>query len=365
MLCFSAAERAVAVDPAFAQAGAAIKQRTGDAAPNAAGANAPAGPARKPPAAERPIARLGDEVITIGDVEPDVAFQVYRQRLETYTLLVRAVNDLVERRLLEREANRRGITVEELERALQEEAEPATPADVDAYLAKNPSAAAGPKGRDRAAYYLTEQRRIQARLDFVNALRDRARFKMILKPPEQPRVAVSVEGAPARGPADAPLTVVHFASFTSQHSAASAEQIRRLERELPGKVRLLHRSLPREHDDVGLAAAQLAAEAQEKGKFWELHDRLFELGGNVKTADLDRVASELGIPPVRPGDTCYLESIKRDADEARRIGIETEPVIFVNGRYFSPTFPYEQLRQLAADELGEGTPTRRAGKPRE
>jgi hypothetical protein len=83
-----------------------------------------------------------------------------------------------------------------------------------------------------------------------------------------------------------------------------------------------------------------------------VHDRLFELRGNVKVADLERVASELGIPAVHPGDTCYLESIKRDADEAHRIGVNEEPVIFVNGRYFSAKFPYAELRALVTSELG-------------
>src|SRR6185369_881102 len=265
--------------------------------------------------------------------------------------------------LLAAEAERRGVSLEELNRLLVEEAEPASPADIDAYLAKNPAAAGDANARERAAYYLTEQRRIQTRLDFVNALREHAHFKMLLKPPEQPRVAVSTAGAPARGPDDAPVVVVHFASFTSEPSAAAAEQIKRLERELPGRIRSVHRSLPREKDEVGLAAAQLAAEAQEKGKFWEVHDRLFELRGNVKVVDLERVASELGIPPVHPGDTCYLESIKRDADEAHRIGVKEEPVMFEKWRYFSAKFPYAELRALVTSELAETAEPASAARP--
>ena len=305
--------------------------------------------------ADKPIAKLGGKSITFADIDPATAFQVYRQKVDTYTLLVRAVNDLVERRLLAAEAERRGISPEELNRMLEEEAEPVTPADVDAYLAKNPAAAEEADARERAAYYLTEQRRNQTRLDIVNALRDRANFKMLLMPPEQPRTPVSTAHAPARGPEDAPVVLVHFASFTSKRSAVSAEQIRRLTRELPGRIRWLHRSLPAEEDDVSLASAQLASEAEDKGKFWEVHDRLFELGGAVKATDLERIAEDLDLPPVRPGDTSHLESIKRDADEAKRVGVAEEPVIFVNGRYFGPTFPYVELRALVASEIGEAS----------
>jgi protein-disulfide isomerase len=304
--------------------------------------------------ADKPLAKLGDQTITFADLDPVTALRIYRQRAETYALFVRAVNDVVERRLLAAEAKRRGVSPKELDRMLDADVEPVTPADVDAYLAANP-VDAEPDARERAATYLTEQRRNKTRLDIVAALREREHFKMLLPPPVPPRVEISTANAPARGPADAPVVLVHFASFTSQRSAVSAEQIRRLVREMPERIRWVHRSLIRANDEVSLAAAELAAEAADKGKFWDVHDRLFELGGSVKAADLERVAQELGLSPMRPGVARYRASIERDAAEARRAGVDEEPVIFVNGRYFGPSSPYVELRALVTSELGEAS----------
>ena len=100
-------------------------------------------------APDQPIAKIGDEVITLDVIQPDIAFQVYRQQLDIYLLIESAMKDLVERRLLEGEATRRGISTEELLQVVQGAAKPATEADVDAYLASTPQAAKEPNARER------------------------------------------------------------------------------------------------------------------------------------------------------------------------------------------------------------------------
>jgi hypothetical protein len=94
--------------------------------------------------------------------------------------------------------------LEELERLLEREVEAPSPADVDAYLAQNPAAASAPDARARAADYLTEQRRIQTRVDLLAALRHEAHFKMLLVPPREPSADSGREPARRALPAENP-----------------------------------------------------------------------------------------------------------------------------------------------------------------
>lgn len=320
----------------------------------AGGESVPAGQAQGPAA---PIARLDGEPISLEDVQAEIAFQIYRRQVDIYSLLKRATEELVEQRLLAREASRRGLTVEELLRT--ETASDATPVrdeEIDAYIAEHADAAAQPNARERIRYYLNETRKIDRRLQMLADLRKHANFEFLLRPPQQPRVHLSVEGAPARGPAGAPVTLVHFATFSSPRSARSFGYIERLREEFPGKLRWIHRHFPNERDEVGLMAAQLATQAHRKGRFWPLHDRLFALEGRLSPRDLERIASEFDLRPVAPGDTVDLDGVKRDIDAGVHAGITNEPVLFVNGRYFSGTFPYENLRTLVEEELGGAPP---------
>ena len=302
---------------------------------------------------DRPLARLNGEPIMLDDVLPEIAFQVYRRRLDAYLLLRRSIDELVEKRLLAAEAERRGVSVAALlAREVDAASEPAASTDVDAYLREHPEAADQPGARERVKHYLTEKRRIERRLAFLADLRKNVEFELLLQAPQQPRVRIDTTGIPSRGPADAPVTLLSLASFGSPRSARANESIRRLLVARPGKIRELFVALPSQHDETGLLAAQLAAAASAAGRFWEFHDRVFALGGRVRPEDLHEIAADLELADIEPGSTVHLGEVKRGIDRASRLGVEREPVMFVNGRYFSPTFPFENLLALVDEELG-------------
>jgi hypothetical protein len=305
-----------------------------------------------------PIARLDGKPIYREDVAPAVAFQVYRRQLDIYSLLKRETEEIVDRHLLARAAERQGISEADLlRREIGDRVEPVTDQDIQAYIAEQPEGTTvGPRERPRVAYYLSETRRIERRLAYMEDLREKSSFEFLLEPPAEPRTRVDVEGAPARGAPLAPVTLVHFATFSSPLSARSAEYLRRLDREFEGRLRWVHRHFLNPHDEVGLLAAELAVRAQEKGRFWEIHDRFFELGGTLGEDDLRRIVEKAGFEPailesVRT-DPSYLARVKRDIDAGLKAGVKREPVVYVNGRYFSATFPYEKLRGLIVEELG-------------
>ncbi|MFQ5457171.1 MAG: thioredoxin domain-containing protein [Myxococcota bacterium] len=309
-----------------------------------------------------PIARLGDQSIYRDDVAPAVAYQVYQHEVDIYLLLKAQTEALIADRVLALEAERRGMTVEALlAREVNDKVSAATGADVDAYLAEHPrEAVGGEEGRSRVAYFLTATRREEKKLALLKDLRARAGYTFLLAPPEAPRTRVDVEGAPARGPADAPVTLVHFATFTSKTSVASNDYIQRLVETFPNKIRQVYRNFPNPRNETGLLAAELAAAAQEAGVFWEAHDRLFAREAQLDEKNMLEIAREIGVPEEALRqigiDARYLKAVKRDIDAGLKAGVRREPVIYVNGRYFSGTFPYARLRQLVAEELGVVAP---------
>lgn len=316
-----------------------------------------------------PIARIGDELIYRDDVAPSVAYQVYRREVDIYSLLRSETEDLVDERLLAREAERRGVSVDDLLRTeVDEKAEPATDADVDAYLAEHPEeGAGGAQARARIKYFLSETRREARRLALTQKLREGAGFEFLLPPPAPPRTRIDTEGVPARGPADAPVTLVHFATFTSPLSIRSVGYIRRLLEEFPGQIRWVHFHFLNPHDETGLLAAEFAEAAQERGVFWEVHDALFALDGKIDQKKMLAIARSAGIPDDTMRqvgiDAKYLKAVKKDIDTGLRAGVRREPVIYVNGRYFSSTFPYAQLRRIVAEELGKAPPATEVPEP--
>lgn len=306
-----------------------------------------------------PLARLGDEVITREQVAPDVAFRIYRLRVDIHSLLAQETERVVEERLLAREAARRDTTPEALLEEAMSSAEPVHEDDVDDWLAEHPGEGRGPPDRVRARVrlFLEERRRIEKRLALMERLRAEADYVWLLAPPEPPRIRLEVGDAPARGPADAPVTIFHFASFASEPSLRSAKKLQRLRDEFPGRLRLVHRSFLAPRDEAGLLAAQLSVVADRKGRFWDFHDAVFAREAALDEVSLEAAARAAGLAGVdlealeAGAEASTLRRVREDQEAGNRAGVPREPTLFVNGRYASGFAPYEELRSLVRQEL--------------
>jgi protein-disulfide isomerase len=264
---------------------------------------------------------------------------------------------LVNQKLLGAEASRRGLSVSELLRKeVDEKVKPVDEKEVDQYLATHPEdASKDPQQRNKIKFYLNQKALIQRRLDYMTSLREKADYKFLLKPPERPRTKIVIEGEPWRGNADAPVTLVHFADLTSKLSAESVERIRKLLSEFPDKIKWVHRNYFRIQDEKALLAAELGEAAYEQGIFWNFHDLMFSRKGDMKMENIKKMGDEIGLDKKKFDEGQkkgnYLLKVKEDLGYAARIGAENPAVIFVNGFYFSGTFPYEDLKKLVEQEL--------------
>jgi protein-disulfide isomerase len=319
------------------------------------------------PREEEVIAILDGKPITLAEAEERVAFQVYRLRGNIYYLLKREVEQIVNQKRLTAEAARRKLTIDELLRKeVDEKVPPIDEKEVDNYLAEHPAdAGKGPQRRVRIRTYLTQKARSQRKLDFFASLREKSNFKFLLSPPQRPRTKIDVKNEPWRGNSEAPLTLVHFASFSDTLCSHSVKMIQRIINEHPNRIKWVHRNFFRINDEKALTAARMAEAAYEQEKFWDFHDMLFAFEGQFEMDDITQVIGKLGLnkEQIEAGkEDRFLLKVKEDIRAAKRAGVTTVPVIFVNGLYFSPTFPYEELSVLVNNELDRFAPSLKPAK---
>lgn len=145
---------------------------------------------------------------------------------------------------------------------------------------------------------------------------------------------VPLGGAPADGPADAPITIVYWSDYACGYCYRVQATLDTLNRMYPGQLRWVHRTLPLDADETIGAEAALAASAQ--GQFRPMNDRLYALAGRVDRAGVELVARELGLDMVRfraDLDThTHRAQIAADTADARGLGVSGTPTFFVNGR---------------------------------
>jgi protein-disulfide isomerase len=120
-------------------------------------------------------------------------------------------------------------------------------------------------------------------------------------------------------------------------------------------VRLVFRDYPLPFHKEAAKAAEAAHCAQEQGKFWEMHDKLFANQKALAVADLTRYAHELGFEA--PAFEECLGSGKHEATwrksmtQAESYGVSSTPMLFINGRVAGGAVPFDALDETVQEEL--------------
>jgi protein-disulfide isomerase len=143
-----------------------------------------------------------------------------------------------------------------------------------------------------------------------------------------------------RGPRDAALTLIEYGDFQCPYCARAHAALTGLGGQLGaevGGIRLVFRHLPLvEVHPLAEMAAQAAEAAGAQGKFWEMHDSLFERQRQVEEPeDLAGLAASLGLDSARFGadlpDPRLRARVQADLERARHDGAHKTPAFFING----------------------------------
>jgi protein-disulfide isomerase len=154
-----------------------------------------------------------------------------------------------------------------------------------------------------------------------------------------PNVAqVAVADSPARGPANAPVTIMIWSDFECPHCRASLPLVEHVFDRYAPNVRLVHKFYPLRQHTHAEAAARAAIAAQNQGRYWEMEKTLFAHQEEQGDADLERYAQQLGLDMRRWKADLSADRtgkiLERDHADAERAGLSGTPFILVNGRIF-------------------------------
>jgi len=174
------------------------------------------------------------------------------------------------------------------------------------------------------------------------------------------RIDIDLAGAPARGPADALITIVEFGDFRCPYCRRAAPTLDRVLAQYPTEVRHVFKYFPIVSEDSGRAA--LAAEAAHRqGRFWDFRTELYALTSRpLLERELQLRAEAIGMDPDQFSADLRSASaeqrVNQDLAEAHRLGLRGTPAFFVNGRALRGAQPFSVFEALIAEELAEALP---------
>jgi protein-disulfide isomerase len=163
---------------------------------------------------------------------------------------------------------------------------------------------------------------------------------------------------------DARVLVTVFSDFQCPVCRRSADPIKQLVLDFPGKVKVVFRHNALEMHGRSQPAAVAALAAQRQGKFWQFHDKLFETGRLDDAGLLDH-ARAIGLDVAKfqsdLADGQLVEWVRNESKMAESLGASGTPAFFVNGQRQVGWGSYMALKSMVAREIAAGDALVQAG----
>jgi protein-disulfide isomerase len=302
------------------------------------------------------LATVGGQPITEDDLLPSVASKLISLRNLEYQMKKQALDNLIDQKLLEAEAKRKGISADKfLEQEVDTKVAEPTDAELNAYYLAQKAELNRPLNEAKAQLEpsLKQAKVQQARQAFYAHLREQAKVVVLLSPP---RVEVSVDPARVRGNPKAKVMIVEFSDFQCPYCGGVQATLQSVLAKHPDTVALAYRDMPMSKiHPLARKAAEAARCAGEQGKFWEYHDLLFAdqskldqdgLMNKARTLKLDGQQFESCL-----GSEKFKAQIQQDSQDGMRAGVSGTPGFFINGIFLSGSQPESAFENLVQEQL--------------
>ena len=317
--------------------------------PAAGAASAPVAPASS--GGGQVVAKIGGQTITMDDLDKKAGREIFEIRERT-------LDNMIAEQLLEGEAKKANQTIEQWVRAEAERRVPmVSEQEAEAFFTQNQARIPQFQGKtfadakDMVMQGLTQQKRGEEISKIVEELKKTNGVEVML---EAPRVVVKAEG-PAKGPENAPVTIVEFSDFQCPYCSKAAATVHEVLKAYDGKVRVVFRDYPLPFHKDAAKASEAAHCADEQGKFWEMHDWMFANQSGLAVDNLKAQAGTLGLDTAKFNECLdsgkFAKVVETNTADGKEAGVTGTPAFFVNGVFLNGAVPMDKFKEAIDKEL--------------
>jgi protein-disulfide isomerase len=299
-------------------------------------------------------ARLGDETISVAELDAWIRDDLFKRASQTETdlfeLRTQSLDRMATEQVLEQAAAARNQSTEDHVIAEVNAQGEISDEEIAAFYDERKDSMPGTL--EELTPQIREYLRMVRGAEYAKKLRTETGFTILL---EQPRIEMAADG-PSRGPDDAAVTIIEFSDFQCPFCSRALPVIDEILERYPNDVRIVYRHLPLDRiHSRARPAAEASLCADDQGKFWPYHDQVFTNAKTLTDEDLKRFAEAAELD-VAAFEQCvaarsFKQKVQQDVDAAAAAGISSTPAFLVNGILLGGAKPVEQFVTIIDAEL--------------
>lgn len=311
-----------------------------------------------PAGASRPLARIGDVVLTEDQLREELGAEIAHLEKRLYTLKKYWVDGKTREMLFDKAARDAGLSRTEWEaREIDRKTAPPDEARTRKLVSQFTKPGVDSAEASKLAFEAVLKENREKRRDAVHQeLAKKTRIEMLVEKPVTRRIEVAYGPQdPVHGNDKAPVTIVEFTDFQCPYCKRAIETLERVREAYPNEVKIVARQFPLPGHDRARPAAEAALCANEQGRYWEYRQRLFSDQKKLSDADLRQHAKDVGLDETKFAQCLsagrYAEQVKKDLAEGQKYGVRGTPAFFVNGEFISGAQPFASFDEAIKTAL--------------
>lgn len=319
--------------------------------------------------ADNNVATFKGGSISKNELEKKVEGQVYEMLEQIYNIEKDQLDSMVNDKLLELEAKEQKMAVSALrKKEIESKIREVTDKDVKSFYDANKQRIQQDfetvKGQVKD--YLTNQGKFAVEAAYFEMLRKKYNVQINLTRPVPPLFNVDIhKNDPVLGEAGAPITIVEFSDFECPFCQRGYETMKRVMDAYKGKVKWIYKDFPLNFHPNAKKAAEAALCAQDQGKFWDYHHRLFESSKKLGRSDLEQHAKDFKLDLAKFNQCLdsdkYAQEVDDDQNHGATLGVNGTPAYFINGERLSGARPFEDFAEAIERQLAEKKEQKKKG----
>ncbi|MDH3348045.1 MAG: thioredoxin domain-containing protein [Desulfobulbaceae bacterium] len=165
--------------------------------------------------------------------------------------------------------------------------------------------------------------------------------------------SININGSPVKGDPDAPVTMVVFSDFQCPYCKSVRTLIDQVSKANTKTLKVVFKNLPLRMHELAEPAARAAMAAHGQGKFWEMHDALFD-EPKLTMIKIIELAQKIGLNMEQFNKDMQSDAIKKqvamDMQDAQKADVSATPTVFINGRKLKDR-SLEAIQNVITQEL--------------
>jgi protein-disulfide isomerase len=300
------------------------------------------------------VAEVGGVKVTMAELEQEESAKLLTAHYTYFQAEAKALDDLVDKRLLEQKAKKEGLTLDQLiDRDIKSKVQDPTEDQMKVYYEGLETDQPYEQVRQKVLDKIRELRANKIKAEYIKQLRQTTTVYIALASPRA-NVETTTGSLTLGSSKTAEVTLVEFADYECPYCQKVAGDVKKLKDDFGDKVAVTYKDFPLPMHARAEKAAEAARCANNQNRFWEFHDEIFH-SKELDTDQLKAQARALNLDAMQfdkcldSGETAAV--VEKDRKEGARLGITGTPAFFVNGHFLSGAVDYATLKKVVEQQM--------------